>query len=56
MCFWIFEEKKMIKASNVKTFNAKTNKQPSHKQQADTQTSSRSIGSINAWTYCNTYA
>ena len=27
LCFWIFDQKKkMIKASNVKTFNAKANK------------------------------
>ena len=27
-----------------------------HKQQANNQTSSQSIGSINAWTCCNAYA
>ena len=59
MCFWIFEEKKMIKASNVKTFNAKANKQPvvnSNNQQAHNQTQSHNIRSINAWTCCNAYA
>ena len=42
MCFWIFDtQKKMIKTSNVKTFNAKANKQPvvnSNNQQAHNQT------------------
>ena len=61
MCFWIFDTKKklMIKTSNVKTFNAKANKQPvdnSNNQQAHNQTYSHNIGSINAWTCCNAYA
>ena len=44
MCFWIFDtqkKKKMIKASNVKIFNAKANKQPVvnlNNQQAHNQT------------------
>ena len=42
MCFWIFDtKKKLIKTSNVKTFNAKANKQPvvnSNNQQAHNQT------------------
>ena len=49
----------MIKASNVKIFNAKANKQPvdnSNIQQAHNQTQSHNIGSINAWKYCNAYA
>ena len=49
----------MIKTSNVKTFNAKANKQPvdnSNNQQAHNQTQSHNIGSINAWTCCNAYA
>ena len=49
----------MIKTSNVKTFNAKENKQPvdnSNNQQAHNQTYSHNIGSINAWTCCNAYA
>ena len=53
------KKKKMIKTSNVKTFNAKANKQPVvnlNNQQAHNQTQSRNIGSINAWACCNAYA
>ena len=49
----------MIKASNVKTFSAKANKQPVdnlNNQQAHNQTQSHNIRSINAWTCCNAYA
>ena len=48
-----------MKKNNVKTFNAKANKQPidkSNNQQAHNQTQSHNIGSINAWTCCNAYA
>ena len=60
MCFWIFDtKKKNDKTSNVKTFNAKANKQPvvnSNNQQAHNQTQSHNIESIYAWTCCNAYA
>ena len=49
----------MIKAKNAKAFNAKANKQPvdnSNNHQAQNQTQSHNIGSINAWICCNAYA
>ena len=59
MCFWIFNNIRLIKNNNVKTFKVEKKKQTifnSSQQKAHNQAQSQNIGSIDAWTCCNAYA
>ena len=56
---FLTQEEKIYQKQKENQKYAQTDKQTNnhqHKQQADNQTSSQSIGSINAWTCCNAYA
>ena len=55
--FWIFDtSNKKIDTTKLKIFTSRQTNIQQQKQQANKQTSTQSIGSINAWTCCNAYA